>query len=181
MQLAWGARVSSTFRGLVIGMCRRLIIPDPSCMMSCMALENGGTFSPSIRNSAGSGAVGLIQFMPATAAALGTTIEQLAAMTAESQLTFVEQYFTSWTGKLHSLGDVYGAILWPGMIGKPDSAVVFDQADLFHPKRYLQNRGLDLNRDGRITKGEIVARVQAEMDRGMLPGNVFTVPDSATV
>lgn len=41
--------------------------------MAAMAFESGETFSPSIKNAAGSGAVGLIQFMPSTAKALGTS------------------------------------------------------------------------------------------------------------
>lgn len=171
MKLAWGAKVSPLFRSKTIAISNGLGV-NPSFLMAAMAFESGETFSPSIRNAAGSGAVGLIQFMPSTAAALGTSTEALAAMTAEEQLSFVAQYFSPWAGRLHSLGDVYGAILWPGMIGKPDGAVIFDRADAHHPKLYLQNRGLDLNRDGKITKSEIVARVQHELDRGLLPQNV---------
>lgn len=174
MKLAWGAKVSPLFRDKVIAISNGLGI-DPSWLMACMSFESGETFSPSIRNAAGSGAVGLIQAMPSTAAALGTSTEALAAMTAEEQLAFVAAYFKPWTGRLHSLGDVYGAILWPGMIGKPDDAVIFDRADKRHPKRYLQNRGLDFNRDGKITKSEIVARVQRELDRGLLPQNVCEI------
>lgn len=165
--LAWGSKVPTEFSDAVIAMCGRLSISDPSWMMACMAFETGETFSPSIRNGAGSGAVGLIQFMPSTASALGTSIEDLVVMTAVEQLTYVESYFFPRKGKLHSLGDVYGAILWPGMIGKPSDAVIFDAADTTHPKLYLQNKGLDLNKDGTITKAEIVARVQREYDRGM--------------
>jgi hypothetical protein len=173
MPLAWGAKVSPLFRSLVIGTARRLSIPDPSWLMACMAFETGESFSPSIRNAAGSGAVGLIQFMPQTAAKEGTSVEKLAAMSAESQLQVVESYFKPWAGKLHSLGDVYGAILWPGMIGQPDTAVIFDKADPSHPKQYLQNKGLDTNADGKITKAEIVARVQAKLVRGLQPPFVF--------
>lgn len=175
MQLAWGAKVSPAFRGLVIGASRRLIIADPSWLMACMAFETGETFSPCIRNAAGSGAIGLIQFMPSTAAAIGTTTEQLAAMSPEGQFYCVEAYFKGQTGRLRSLGDVYGAILWPGMIGKPDDAVIFDQADPVHPKLYLQNHGLDTNKDGKITKAEIVSRVQAKLDRGLQAPFVFDV------
>ena len=38
--------------------------------MAVMSFETGGTFDPGIRNAAGSGATGLIQFMPSTAAGL---------------------------------------------------------------------------------------------------------------
>lgn len=171
--LAWGAKVSATFRQKVEEICWRIAISDPSWLMACMAFESAETFSPSIINRAGSGAVGLIQFMPGTAAALGTTTEDLARMTAEQQLDFVRLYFEPWAGRLHNLGDVYAAILYPSMIGKPDGAVIFDSRDPHHPKRYLENRGLDLNHDGKILRGEITARVQAELTKGLQPGNVY--------
>jgi hypothetical protein len=68
--LAWGARVSPTFRSKV-----RLVAADlgvrPDDLMACMAWESGRSFRPDVANMAGSGAVGLIQFMPSTAAAAG--------------------------------------------------------------------------------------------------------------
>jgi soluble lytic murein transglycosylase-like protein len=36
--------------------------------MACMAWESGRSFRPDVKNMAGSGATGLIQFMPTTAA-----------------------------------------------------------------------------------------------------------------
>lgn len=176
MRLAWGAKVAPIFGIMTMNICRGLRIADPSWLMACMAFETGETFSPSILNGAGSGAVGLIQFMPATARALGTTTQELAAIPAEAQLHFVEQYFKPWLGKMNSLGDVYGAILWPAMIGKPADAVIFDQSDPSHPARYLQNKGLDFNKDGLITKAEIVSRVHRELDTGLLPQNSTEIP-----
>lgn len=157
-------------------MCARLHIDTPSWIMACMAFETGERFTADVRNGAGSGAVGLIQFMPQTAASLGTTIGALAQLSAVDQLSYVEQYFEPWAGRLHSLGDVYGAILWPGMIGRLDTFVVFDGKDPNHPKLYLQNKGLDLNHDGHITKAEIVARVQIELARGLLSQNSMEIP-----
>lgn len=165
--LAWGRMVSTTFLTSVLQICNRLSIKDPSWLMSCIAFETGETFSPKIKNAAGSGAVGLIQFMPSTAASLGTSTEALAAMSAEDQLAFVELYFHRWAGRMSSLGDVYGVILWPGMVGKPDDFVVFREADPFHPKYYIQNKGLDFNKDGTITKKEIVSLIQKKLDKGM--------------
>ena len=170
--LAWGNRVSAGFVAKVRVICASLAI-DPNFLMACMAFESGETFRADIRNAAGSGAVGLIQFMPTTAAALGTTTEALASMSDEDQLAYVAKYFAPWARRLNSLGDVYGVILWPGMIGKPDDAVVFRQNDPTHPKLYIQNRGLDFNQDGLITKAEIVARVKAELNRGMSPANAL--------
>lgn len=172
MSLAWGARVSTAFVGKVRGISASLAV-DPSWLMACMAFESAETFRADIRNAAGSGAVGLIQFMPTTAAALGTTTEALAGMTAEDQLAYVARYFAPWARKLNSLGDVYGAILYPSMIGKPDESVIFNKGDPAHPKLYIQNRGLDFNGDGLITKAEIVTRVKAELNRGMSPANAL--------
>lgn len=168
--IAWGQKVSAAFRDKARTIAASLDV-DPSSLMACMAFESGGTFSPSIRNAAGSGAVGLIQFMPQTAAALGTTTEALAAMTAEDQLDFVRRYFWPHKGKLANLGDLYMAVLWPAGIGKPDSYVLFDSHDPDHPARYVQNHGLDLDHDGRITRGEACARVKAKLAEGLLPVN----------
>lgn len=166
--LAWGKVVSEEFVDSICAIGNYLAV-SPSYLMACMAFETGETFRPDIRNAAGSGAVGLIQFMPNVAAALGTTTDELAVMSAVDQLAYVVRYFSPWAGKLHSLGDTYGAILWPAMIGKPDDYPVFRKTDPYHPKLYLQNKGLDFNDDGTITKAEIVARVQREYERGLQP------------
>jgi hypothetical protein len=94
---------------------------DADAIAAVMSVETGGTFSPSIRNQS-SGAVGLIQFMPSTAAALGTTTADLAAMTATQQLDYVEQYLRRTLGSRRlSLRrvDYYLAVFWPAAIGEP--------------------------------------------------------------
>lgn len=173
MMLAWGAKVSPSFATAVVQMTGRLMIEDPSWLMTCMAFETGEQFSPSVRNGAGSGAVGLIQFMPSTAGVLGTSTEELAAMTAITQLSYVEAYFRPRTGRLHDLGDVYGAILWPGMIGKTDAYPLFKEHDPVKPKLYLQNKGLDVNHDGVVTRGEVCSRINATHARGLSAPNVL--------
>jgi hypothetical protein len=140
-------------------------------LMACMAWETGETFSPSVRNGAGSGAIGLIQFMPATARALGTTSEQLALQTAENQLLYVERYFLPYKGRLNTLSDVYMAILWPAAIGKPEKALLWDAAT--RPTTYRQNAGLDINKDWRITKEEAASKVVKKLRKGLLPENAL--------
>ncbi len=101
-----------------------------------------------MRNGAGCGAVGLIQFMPQTAGLLHTPTAKLAAMTALAQLDYVDLYFCPWRGRLHNLADLYFAILWPAGVGKPDKAILFEKGG-DHSKLYLQKKtGLDLNHDG---------------------------------
>jgi hypothetical protein len=166
--LSWGKKVSEEF-------CERVreiadsLGTDPNYLMACMAFESGETFSPSIKNAAGSGATGLIQFMPSTAQALGTTTEELASMTAEEQLDYVEEYFKPSSGKLQSLDDVYMAILWPAAVGRPSDYVLFAQDDPDHPRRYIQNAGLDFNQDGVITKAEAAEKVRQRLEKGLLP------------
>ncbi|WP_298689091.1 transglycosylase SLT domain-containing protein [uncultured Sphingomonas sp.] len=167
--LAWGRRVAPDFRARVRAIADGLST-DPNYLMACMAFESAGTFRPDVKNGAGSGAVGLIQFMPQTAGQLHTTTGKLALMTAVDQLDFVDLYFRPWRGRMHNLGDVYMPILWPDAVGKPDSYVMFSEGDA-HPARYLQNRGLDADHSGRITRGEVCAAVAAKLAAGMLPAN----------
>jgi hypothetical protein len=161
--LAWGQKVSPAFRQKLRDCCARLQV-NPDFLMAAMAFETGETFSPSTIN-ARSRATGLIQFMPTTAAGLGTSIEQLAQMTAERQLDFVEKHFQPFTGKLQSLEDTYMAILLPAAIRESNSFVLFRRGTV----AYDQNRGLDANGDGLVTKDEAAQRVRGKLDKGRQP------------
>lgn len=170
-KLCWGKRVSPAFRVEVIRIASDLGC-NPDYLMACMAFETGRTFMPDIRNAAGSGACGLIQFMPSTAQALGTSTDALAKMSAVKQLEWVCQYFWSKRGKLKTLSDMYMAILWPAAVGKSDDYILFDKRDSKNPKRYIQNAGLDWNKDGQITKGEATKKVWKVFEEGMREENV---------
>lgn len=176
--LCWGAKVSSVFRDRVRWIAEELRHPDvpvkdfANDLMACMAWETDRTFSASVVNKAGSGATGLIQFMPSTAISLGTTTTNLAKMTAEDQLNYVYKYFKPWAGKLRNLGDVYMAILWPAGVGKPDTYVLWDKAS--KPTTYRQNAGLDLNKDGTITRAECLVKIRELQAEGFRTGNVWT-------
>jgi transglycosylase-like protein with SLT domain len=169
--LAWGAKVTPAFRAKVFTGCAKRAM-DPDDLMGCIAWESGETFSPKKMNMAGSGAVGLIQFMPSTARTLGTTTAKLAAMSAEEQLDWVFKYFDQFNvAKLRKISDLYMAILWPKGIGKPESYVLWDRAKM--PKTYRQNSGIDIDKDGLVTKAEAAAKVNAKLVRGMLPAFIW--------
>lgn len=158
--LVWGARVTQEFRVRVREIGGNLNI-DPSWLMAVMGFETGYTFSSSIKNP-GSSATGLIQFVSSTAKSLGTTTAQLARMSPVQQLDYVEKYFNQYKGRINNLGDCYMAVFWPAAIGKPDSYVIATS-----PSRvYNANAGLDVNRDGTITRGEAVSRVNDSYRRG---------------
>lgn len=160
-EIAWGKKVSPAFKSKVISISGTLGC-DPSHLMSAMAFETGESFSPSVKNKV-SGATGLIQFMPTTAKSLGTTTAALAAMTAVQQLAVVEQYLTPFKNKMHTLSDVYMTILFPKAVGKPEAFVLFAAPS----KAFVQNQGLDKNKDGVVTKAEAAAKVQAKLLKGM--------------
>lgn len=163
--LIWGAVVSQEFRAKVRGIAQRQGL-DANWYMAVMAFETGRTFSPSVKNAAGSGATGLIQFMPSTARdQLGTTTQALANMTAVQQLDYVEKYFQPYASKIRNIGDMYMAVFMPTKgIGRPDDFVLIDRA--VSQTVYNQNAGLDKDRDGKITRGEAVERVLREAAEG---------------
>jgi hypothetical protein len=138
--------------------------------MSCIAWESGETFRADIKNAAGSGATGLIQFMPKVAIALGTTVEALTRMTPEEQINYVYKYFKPYTGRLHNLGDVYMAILWPKGVGKSDDYPLFDRRKT--PTTFRQNAGLDVNKDGVVTRGECLSKIKGKLAKGMMKGYI---------
>jgi hypothetical protein len=109
-----------------------------------------------------SGATGLIQFMPKTAAALGTTTADLVKMTAVEQLDYVYKYFKMvGVQPGMDLGDLYMAVFMPAHIGKPDNFVLGSSgAPGFRGKVYAQNRGLDKDRNGVITISDVKSAVQ---------------------
>ena len=158
--LAWGQKVSQTFRNRLYWIALELDI-NPDYLMGLIAFESGETFSASVKNAAGSGATGLIQFMPSTARSLGTTTDKLAAMTPEDQLNYVYKYLKPYKGRIQTLSDLYMAVLWPAGVGKPANYVLFSGG-----VDYRQNAGLDLNKDGKITKAEAAARVEEKLKRG---------------
>ena len=138
-------------------------------LMACMAFESG--FSPTVQNGAGAPYYGIIQFGAAAAKDAGTTIPALLKMTAEEQLTYVYNFFKPYTNKLKTTSDIYMRILLPTAVGKPEDYVLFSEANT-KSKAYLQNKGLDANKDGLITKAEAAAKVEQKLVQGLHPSNL---------
>lgn len=134
---------------------------NPNWLMAVINSETGGSFDPAQRNRAGSSATGLIQFMSATAAELGTSTAQLAAMTATAQLDYVERYLKMQlrNQKLTAIADyddLYFLVFYPAAVGKPDNWA-------FPASIYAQNRGVDVNRDGTITVADFKAFIRKNL------------------
>jgi hypothetical protein len=113
---------------------------DPMYLANTMYAES--RLGPSVKNMAGSGATGLIQFTPQTAANLGTTTDELSRMTRVEQMEYVRRYFSAdnlGAGRLRALQNdpsqhnVNMAVFLPSMIGKP--------VDTQIPQKYWRQNG----------------------------------------
>ncbi|PKQ61437.1 hypothetical protein BZG02_15910 [Labilibaculum filiforme] len=165
-------------------------------LMAVFAWESGGTFRTDAPNLANSGGTGLIQFMPPTAKGLlgkEITIEtvynywgkkktlkrvkEFADMTVVEQLGYVGKYFKPLKGKTVEFVDFYLQVLFPISSGKPDH-IVFSKDGKGLDKQesiYLQslrkdayepNKGMDLDKDGKMWKKEIKKSVQKYLKEG---------------
>lgn len=121
-------------------------------LLAVMLVETGGSLKPDIRNPK-SGATGLIQFMPSTAAGLGTSTDELARMTRAEQMKYVEKYFDNKLPQGATGGQIYAAVFLPAFI-KEDVLTVRGE------RYYEANVGLDYNQDGKITRSDLDAHVE---------------------
>ena len=131
-------------------------------LLNVMLFETAGTLRPDIRNKQ-SGAVGLIQFTRKTLKGLGYTADQAARMTVPEQLEIlVKPYFKPYKKRILASADwldTYMAVLWPAGIGKPDSYVMFKAPS----REYRQNSGLDVDKNGQVTKGDVRRKFTAQI------------------
>lgn len=169
---AWSEKVDDAFLAKVKVIAKNIGVTADE-LMACMAFESGETFSPTIKNGAGAPYYGLIQFGAAAAKDMKTTLDKLIAMTAVEQLDYVEKYFMlpGRKGNVKNLGDLYMCILLPTAVGKSDDHVLFDKANA-KSKAYIQNKGLDVNLDGKITRGECLVKILKKLADGLHPKNL---------
>jgi len=135
-----------------------LYIP-PEWLMAVMHSES--RFDASVANHKGSGATGLIQWMPFTAKEFNITIEKLRNLNHIEQLDFVRKYLQQkqdYHSEFRNLTDAYLAILYPRAIGKESCYVLYKKPS----KQYEQNSGLDRNKDGQVTVQDIDTYLQVK-------------------
>jgi hypothetical protein len=121
--------------------------------MAMMYHESG--LDSSVLNKKGSGAVGLIQFMPDTARRMGTTPEALQSMSNVEQLDWVYKYFMPYKSRIKSYTDLYLVAFYPIALEKGEDFVCGSERSLdWAHKVCNENEAVDLNKDGLITVGE---------------------------
>ena len=139
------------FEDKVCQVSRKLSIP-PEWLMAVMHSES--RFDASVSNYKGSGATGLIQFMPTTVKDYDVTIKQLRNMNHVEQLDFVYEYLNDKKERYHefeNLTDLYLAILYPQALNEDYCYTLY----ALPSQAYRQNSGLDHDRDGRVTISDI--------------------------
>ena len=129
---------------------------DSTDLLRIIGFETIGSFSPS-EKSRTSSATGLIQFLESTAEGLGTTTAELAAMSREEQMKFVEAYLKPYKNRIKNFGDLYMAIHYPRGIGKDDDYVLYRRGS----DAYDANKSLDVSKDGTVTRREAIARASS--------------------
>jgi len=142
-------KMNSFFKAKLIQTAANIKV-NPNFLSAVIDWETAGTFSPSIQNPI-SNATGLIQFMPTTAAILGTTISALKNMSGVEQLNYVEKYFDLPYNKNKvkaNFTDFYLIIFYPAANGKPSNyifpTIVYNQNPAFHnSKGYFTKQDLE--------------------------------------
>lgn len=141
-----------------VGEIAKKINCNPAELLAVMNSESGLVTTAKNRHT---GATGLIQFMPETAKGLGTSIEELSNMSELQQLNYVEKFLVNAKrayikdDRALSAGDLYGLIFMPAKSGQEILAVKGTKA-------YRQNRGLDYDGDGVISRRDLESHVNTK-------------------
>lgn len=128
-------------------------------------IDTESGFDPQVRNEEyvrqgreEDAAIGSIQFMPATAEELGTSVEELRNMSLTEQLTYVERYYERYSDRIRDPEDMYVATLYPAALGRDDDFVLGSQTDTPSASIsavYSGQPSMDTDNDRQITLGEV--------------------------
>ncbi len=144
------------FESKVQAVSKQLDIPA-EWLMSVMHSES--RFDASVANYKGSGATGLIQWMPATAKDYNITVEKIRNMNHIEQLDYVYRYLNDKRqkyGAYESLTDLYLAILYPKAMAEEYCFTLYATPSA----AYKMNSGLDMDKDGRVTVQDVDKRMK---------------------
>lgn len=147
--------LTQEFFNKVVAVAKRINC-DPNDLM-CLMNSESGVKTTAVNKS--SGATGLIQFMPSTARALGTSCAALKAMSPEEQMVYVEKCIMN-SKKAAGLGNqkigagtLYALIFLPARANRD---ILTSSGEKF----YSSNKGLDVDKDGKISKADLSKRIR---------------------
>jgi len=159
----------------------------PADLYTAIHFETAGTMSPTICNAVVDGkqrsmeyrdipaggriiAMGLIQWTLATLKDMPRyypdapqTFADLSRLDFSQQLDLAVAYLNQQLrhAQQRDLSALYLAIFWPSAMNYPDDAIITEKGRL----SYDLNHGLDRNRDGVLTRGEIVRSIHRRRDQ----------------
>lgn len=153
----------AAFGAKVIDISNKLGV-NPNWLMLIMFSESG--LDSTIQNTAhpvqGGYATGLIQFIPTTASALGTTTSALRSMSNLEQLDYVYKYYLPYKSKLSTYVDMYMVTFFPSAAGASKDFII--QAKGIPAKLVRDsNPSFDLNHDFVLTVGEVDTAMNAKV------------------
>jgi len=143
---------------------------EPKYLMAIMKKESG--LDPSIQNKKAlqlgkPAAVGLIQFMPKTAAQLGTSSEKLRKMSAVDQMDYVEKFYKPYVKPGMDAGDLYLITFLPWGAGKKASTVLgqrggseLGSTGISKDSIYSMNPTFDTSGKGYFTVADVKQSIQ---------------------
>ena len=148
----------------LVEMSKRLGV-NPGDMLAKMASES--SLMPNAQHP-DTLATGLIQMIPSTARAQGTTVEALKGMSRAEQLPFIEKFLKkslSGVERPVSPGHLYTATFLPAFVKEKEDFVLASRDGSLPKGRpesadwYAGNKGLDFDSDGRIQIFELGKRM----------------------
>ena len=141
---------------------------DPRNLLGPIANESG--CNPAAHNPGG--AVGLIQFEPATLRDEGWTqgTDAFAKLSVLEQIPYVERYFAARKAALDAagggMGAIYTAMFLPAFIAKAGDMTYQLCADVGTLSwAYAANRSFDTQRKGFVTVGDLVNAAEKALER----------------
>ena len=150
--------LSDAFYNKVIQVAKNLKC-SPNDLMAVMYSESGIDSKKVGRN----GATGLIQFLPKYMSGLGTNAEALKKMSDVEQMNYVEKCIKAnkRTAKISDSqtidsGTLYALVYLPAYAGREILATKANDPNGY----YSSNKGLDADKDGKITKSDLATRLK---------------------
>ncbi len=145
---------------------------DPVGVAAVIELESAQSWDPAIHgpkvfSMAPGYPVGLIQFSPDTAQSMGTSTAELEQMSFAQQVKWIPAYYAKFGGPsaFSDPGDYYLAG-WGTAPNSPADKVLAREGSA----AYTGNKGLDTNKDGIITAGELRDLMHASITRATKRG-----------
>ena len=148
----------TSFDAKVRDVAAKLLI-NPNWLMQVMWSES--RLKPTAVNRY-SGASGLLQFTNVAIDGWGISLQDIRQMDAIAQMDLCYKYLYRFRGKINSYYDLYAAVFFPSVVGKPDGWV------LHEPGRSqaliaAQNKVMDYGNKGYITVSDFKRYVKGQV------------------